>query len=263
MRSVYAQNQILNYCEINSLQGIIEYFCLNKILYKMKNIFLITLLCFSFSFGAMAQKYRLFPEMEIKSLASNQGELTLKTGEVISGQLSLATITTSAGLQRIASVRIQNEDGKQKFKPKAIQELKVKAEKSDVSANSAGLKKAIQLFTESNAEYYIFKSVNDNKGKPRLMQLLNPGFDSKLQIYADAKSKQSAFAGFSNNNGVKTYFFTKKDGQKKATYLKKRKYKKMFSKMYTDCSAMNDMFGEKIKWGDFAHHVFYYDQDCE
>jgi len=206
------------------------------------------------------QNFRLYPEMEITSLASNGGELTLANGDVVTGELSLATVQTSSGLQRITSVIVRNEgEDKQKFKPKDISELRINANWSDNSTNDA----AIKFYAEAKSDYYIFRTVKDNKGKQRLMQLLNPGFDDNLQVYVDAKAKDSGFASMLGKDSAKSYYVTK-DVNDKAMYLKKSKYKKTFKDVYGDCSTMMVELGDdKPNWNDFAQHVYSYNEECE
>lgn len=228
----------------------------------MKKIIIVAILLIAQN--AISQNYRFFPEMEINSLSMNEGEVTLMNGEVIKGKLGLATMQTSSGLQRINSVRVRDGDKKGKYKAKDIKEILIKADWSDESLTNAnsgdGLQ--IQLYSEAKADYYIFKSVSDKKGKTRLMQLVNPGFDHAIQVYADPKAKESSFAAMVGKDSAKSYYLAKGDGHE-GTYVKKSKYKKLFPKIFGDCSAMISEFGEKVKWGDLAHHIYYYDQECD
>jgi len=213
---------------------------------------------------SFSQSYRFFPEMEITSLSMNEGEVTLMTGEVIKGKLGLATMQTSSGLQRITSVRVRVGDKKGKYKAKEIKEILIKADWSDESLSEANSGDGLQIqwYSEANAEYYIFKSVSDKKGKTRLMQLVNPGFDHAIQVYADPKAKESSFAAMVGKDSAKSYYLTKGDGHE-GTYVKKSKYKKLFPKIFGDCASMASEYGEKVKWGDLAQHIYFYDQECD
>ncbi|MBT8218405.1 MAG: hypothetical protein KJP00_01180 [Bacteroidia bacterium] len=213
---------------------------------------------------SFAQRYRLYPEMEISSLAMNEGELVLMNGDVIQGDLGLATVETSSGLQRINSVRMRKGSERLKFKAKEIKEIRIKANWSDqtLSEANSGDGLQIQLYSEAKADYYIFKNVTDKKGKPRLMQLLNPGFDHAIQVFVDPKSKDSAFASLVGKDTAKSYYLTRDDGQD-GIYVKKSKYKKSFAGFFGDCAAIMAEFKDNIKWGDFAQHIYYYDQNCD
>ncbi|WP_411896099.1 hypothetical protein [Winogradskyella sp. A2] len=230
----------------------------------MKNLLLIFAFLFSVQV-AFCQKFRLYPEMEITSLSSNESELTLMNGEILDGEMGLATVQTSSGLQRITSVVVFKKGEKNlKYKPKDIKEIKIKANWSDMSSSDANNDSSLQIkfYADMKSDYYIFRTVLDKKGKPRLMQLLNPGFDSNIQVYVDAKSKDSSIAGMLGKETAKSYYLTKGTDEK-GIYVKKSKYKKLFPKIFGDCDAMKTEFGEKIKWGDFTQHIYAYDQDCK
>jgi hypothetical protein len=103
--------------------------------------------------------------------------------------------------------------------------------------------------------------------KIRLMQLLNPGFDSKLKVFADPNPNRETsgigIAGVKLTGGIdKSYLFVQ--NSQKAILVKKGSYKKNFEELYKNCPAMVAGFtGEKIKWEDVAGHVFAYDQICK
>jgi len=230
----------------------------------MKNLLLICTFLF-FGKVTFCQQFRLYPEMEIMSLASNPSELTLSNGQIIKGEMGLGVVSTSSGLQRITSVVIFKKGEKNlKYKPKEIKEIKIKANWSDMSTSDANNKSSLQIkfYADRKSDYYIFRTVLDKKGKPRLMQLLNPGFDSNIQVYADTKSKHSSIAAILGKDAAKSYYLVKGTDQK-GIYVKKSKYKKLFQKIFGDCEDMMSKFGDKIKWGDFAKHIYAYDQDCD
>lgn len=211
------------------------------------------------------QKYRFYPEMEIESLATNEGELELNDGEVIQGDLGLNMVQTSSGLQRITAVKIFKKGEKDlKYKPEEIKEVRIKADWSDESRSDANSGDGLQIqwYSEMKADYYIFRSVLDKKGKYRLLQLLNPGFDDLVQVYVDPKSKDSAFAAMVGKESAKSYYIGKGEG-KETLFVKKSKYKKMYSDIFGDCDAWMDAFSEKVKWGDIPEHVVFYEENCE
>jgi len=176
----------------------------------MKPLFLITMFLF-FVQSSFGQEYRLYPEMEISSLATNQGEIELKNGEVIEGDLGLTVYQTSSGVQRISAVKVFKKGEKNlKYKVDEIKEVRIKADWSDETrsdANSSGALQ-IQLYPEIEADYYVFRTVEDKKGKPRLLQLLNPGFDDLIQVYVDPKAKDAASftAGITGKETAKSYY---------------------------------------------------------
>ena len=100
-----------------------------------------------------------------------------------------------------------------------------------------------------------------------MMQLLNPGLDSKIKVYLDPNSRETNGIGFSGvqlTGGIdKSYLVVK--GGKKAMLIKKRKYKKEApGLLYDDCPLFAQYFaGEKFRFKDFGEHVFLFDQYCK
>ena len=97
------------------------------------------------------------------------------------------------------------------------------------------------------------------------MQLLNPGFDSKIKVFAEPSKKTGGLnvGGLQLTGGeARAYLFVK--GTEKSFEVKKGSYSKNFEELYSDCPQMLSTFqGEKIKWNDVALHVFAYDQACK
>ena len=104
------------------------------------------------------------------------------------------------------------------------------------------------------------------KDKYVMMQLLNPGFDSKIKVYVDPNAGESAGVGVGGVKLVggedKSYLVVFDGG--KSTKYKKGKYKKeALGQLYKDCDVFKQNYeGEKFKWKNFAEHVFVYDQLC-
>jgi hypothetical protein len=115
------------------------------------------------------------------------------------------------------------------------------------------------------ADYFLFKRILDKKGRPFITQLINPGFDSKIQVYVDPKAKETGGAKLTGGllGGLaKSYYITKGVGSG-ALYVEKSKYKKSFSTIFEGCSKMGGQYGDKPKWDEIATHVFYFDQLCD
>jgi hypothetical protein len=118
-----------------------------------------------------------------------------------------------------------------------------------------------------NREYIIFEHAlrATKKDKAAMMQLLNPGFDSKIKVFDDPDANETAGL---NVNGVqvsggqeRSYLFVKND--EKAVMVRRGSYRKNFEELYGDCPVMIQSFeGDKIKFQDLASHVFVYDQLC-
>lgn len=92
-----------------------------------------------------------------------------------------------------------------------------------------------------------------------LLQLLNPGFSNKIKIYHDPFAKESVSVDIVVNiaGGNDKSYYISKDGEV-AYKLEKKNYKETFEKLFGDCPAVMEKYGEKKTWGDFAKCVFEY-----
>lgn len=236
----------------------------------MKHLIILILL-FSTS-TAMSQGFVTAVEKEnLGVLFGNECKVVLASGEEISGKLSSGSIINGY----LNSVTIKSESGeKSKFKPEDVAKLSIKASKLAKLSMIAESGSSIKELTNTNfdeivkRDYIIFETaMRSNKaGKLRLMQLLNPGFDSKIKVFADPNAKETAGIGIGGvqltGGADKSYLFVQND--EKAVLVKKGKYKNSFDELYQDCSTMLQAFeGERVKWGDVAGHVFVYDQVCK
>ncbi len=138
---------------------------------------------------------------------------------------------------------------------------KLKAITSSLESTNS-LKDATRTdYSMLDADYYIFRRVVDKKGKPRILQLLNPGFDSKMQAYADPRAKQTGgtkLTGGLTGGLDKSYYVTR--GGAYGVYVEKGKYKKSMSSIFDGCSELLKKFDTNFK--DFAKHVHYFENEC-
>jgi hypothetical protein len=236
----------------------------------MKNLFasLLTLL----STLAIGQGFITEIEQnDLSTLFGNPCVVALATGEQIEGKLSGASIVN--GYLNNITVKLENGE-KSKFKPEDVARLSVKASKLAKLAMIVESTSSIKELTSTNfdeivnREYIIFETAmrHNKASKLRLMQLLNPGFDSQIKVFADPNAKETrgiGVQGIKLTGGVdKSYLFVQND--QKAVLVKKGSYRKNFDELYGNCPKMLQVFaGEKIKWNDVAGHVFAYDQVCQ
>ena len=204
------------------------------------------------------------------ALYGNPCILKLESGEEIQGKFVGGTGSTN-GLNKI-SIKLENGQ-KAKFVPEQVVSLRIKASKLVklfmVSESSSSIKEmAHSDFNEIvNREYIIFETALTAKKTDtyRLLQLLNPGFDNKIKVFAEPSKKTGGFnvGGLQLTGGeARAYLFVK--GNEKAVEVKKGSYSKNFEELYSDCPQMLSTFqGEKINWDDIALHVFAYDQACK
>lgn len=197
--------------------------------------------------------------------------VTLASGEEIKGEFKSAVLI-GGYLDKISI--LTTGGATTKFQPEEIVSLKVKAGTLAKLSMVAESVSSIKEMTNTNfneiiqREYIVFETAlkAKKKNKARLMQLLNPGFDHKIKVYADPEARETAglkLGGVQLTGGEdKSYLLV--TGGTKAVKIKKSSYRKNFDELYAGCPKMLAVFaGEKIKWQDCAGHVFAYDHACE
>jgi len=200
---------------------------------------------------------------------SKDCKMELLDGTIIEGAMASAFIVNGF----LKSVNIKDFDGvKHKYKAEQIKRLKVKAggwAKMDMIAESTeSIKKIIKTdFKEIiEREYIIYEQalLPKKKDKYRLLQLLNPGFDHRIKVFQDPNAKETAgikIGGAKLVGGEDKSFLVVKDGAK-SEKITKGKYKKQFQVLFGDCDLAKVMDNSKMKFKNFAAHVFVYDQIC-
>lgn len=239
----------------------------------MKRILIVCLVSLAFMLcdKAIGQGFVAAIEDEgFSALYGNECILKLDSGEEIHGKFVGGTYVKN-GLTKI-TIKLENGE-KAKFIPEQVISLHIKASglaKLFMVSNSGS---SVKEFVNSdfndiiNREYIIFETALTPKKTDtyRLLQLLNPGFDSKIKVFAEPSAKTGGFnvGGIQLTGGEsRAYLFVK--GEEKAILVKKGSYSKNFEELYSDCPKMLDAFkSEKIKWDDIALHVFTYDQICK
>tara|TARA_R110001592_G_scaffold22214_5_gene88662 strand:- start:1038 stop:1733 length:696 start_codon:yes stop_codon:yes gene_type:complete len=96
----------------------------------------------------------------------------------------------------------------------------------------------------------------------QLAQLMNPGFDSKVKVYAhpDAESTGSTSVSSITLEGLRdnTYFISV-NGERVFQFYDFQYRKRGFEKLFTSCPALK---GKKLKWKEFPEDVFLHHQKC-
>ena len=210
-------------------------------------------------------------ESDMSVLFGQPAVAKLADGSEVSGKLTAATMINGY----LDKFTLKNEAGeKVKLEPEDVVRLSVKASAMAKVAMGASNSSSIKEITSrdfseiSNREYIIFETaMRANKaGKLRLMQLLNPGFDTRVKVFADPNAQKTgglAIGGIRVSGGEDRSFLIVK-GDKQAVVVRKSSYRRNFEELYGDCPAMVKTFtGEKIQWDDLAAHVFAYDSACK
>jgi len=199
------------------------------------------------------------------SSISGFAEVTDLQGETLSGKLRNA----SFGPNGIMSFRLIDKDGNpHKYKAADVKQLKIEVDglaKLEIIAEQTSniSKLANSNFKEVVDRKHIYwqRVKQPGKEKYRLLQLLNPGFDSKLKVYdlPNAKSGETSVNNVAVSGNTANAYYVVKDGE--SYKVKKAKYKKEgYAFLFGNCDTMND---KKPDFKLFAAHVFYYDQFCK
>ena len=208
---------------------------------------------------------------DMSALMNQPCVVKLKSGEEVKGKFKGGSLLNGY-LNKVAIVG--EDDEKVKFKPEDIERLSVKssglAKLAMIMESSSSVKEMTNANYDEivNREYVIFESglKASKKDKARLLQLLNPGFDDKIKVYADPEANETGGLGLGaiqlTGGADKSYLFIKAGD--KAVKVKKGSYRRNFDELYADCPDMLKVFaGEKIKWADIAGHVFAYNEACK
>jgi len=239
----------------------------------MKTKLIMSLVVFAFLVISKSYSQGFIAAIEdegLSALYGNECILKLKTGDEIKGKFVGGTYVKD-GLSKI-SIKLENGD-KVKYVPEEVISLRIKASKLLklvlISESTSSVKEASKAnFDEMvNREYIIFETALATKKTDtyRLLQLVNPGFDAKIKVFAEPSSKTGGLSmgGIQLTGGEdRAVLFVK--GDVKAITVKKGSYAENFDALYSDCPEMTSAYkGQKIKWEDAALHVFTYNQACK
>jgi hypothetical protein len=200
----------------------------------------------------------------------NEAYVVLFDGSRIEGTVKAYSMTNDI----LKSVNFEDSQGnKHKWKAAEMKELVIKTNafsKMDmISENSESIRKMVKAdFSQvAKREYIVYEqALLPGKGhKYGLLQLLNPGFDSRVKVYQDPSARETqgvSTNGIRLSGGIDRSYLVVKDGTR-ADMIRKGAYKQQFLELFGDCGEMLTAFGgEKTKFRDFADHVFVYDQLC-
>lgn len=235
----------------------------------MKQISLVAL--FTLSFIVLKAQY-FVPELSSDQI--NRGKeayAVTNAGDTVSGRVT----TVMLAMGQLRSFTIKKDDGsKAKFKSADVKSLAIKPSKianmeSAMSVQSVMTASSINFDEVINREWVYFEKalLPKKKDKPVMMQLLNPGFDSKIKVYLNPNAKETkgvSLGGIKVTGGDDKSYLVVFDGNKSVVYKKSKYKKEALSQLYKDCSVFTENYaGEKFKWRYFAEHVFVYDQLCD
>src|SRR5690349_6396939 len=162
----------------------------------MKHTFLLVALLSSFLTGRSQGFIAPVNDDDFSVLLANECTVTREDGTKLTGKLSSGTLINGY----LKNITVKTEDGeKHKFKPEDMVSVWVKASKfvklAMISESTTSIKELTKTDFDkiSNQEYVIFEraALAKKDDKFAMMQLLNPGFDSKIKVYADPNANQT------------------------------------------------------------------------
>lgn len=216
-------------------------------------------LLLTLSASSIAQGF-ITPVPDFGPLMNQQCYVIKNDGSRVEGQVKTGMLMN--GYLKSFTLKMDNGE-KVKFKAEEIKECGFKvgalAKIAMLDESTTSIRKMVKTdFAEMfNRDWAIFENANKhNNEKPVLIQLVNPGFDSKLKVYADPgmNAKESG-AGF-----AKSYLVVKA-ATKETILVKSKSYNKQFGDIFGDSEQLiNALPEDKIKWKEFSEHVFVYDQ---
>lgn len=98
-----------------------------------------------------------------------------------------------------------------------------------------------------------------------LMQLLNPGFNSKIKVFHDpfaAETMRVGFGGMTLAGGDDKSYYVQV-GDNVAKKLKKKDYDDEYKVLYASCAPLLKKISEKIRWAEFSQHIYEFSFDCQ
>lgn len=228
----------------------------------MKHI-LNSALFLTFFFAEQAFSQSLLPALEEMPM-SKAAYLNLKNGQRINGKI----IYTNSG-RGINKVALKDEAGnKHEFKAPQVDEFgifsndMVKLQYFNESSSSV---KAM-LKTDRSAvklnDYVVFRNATMKGGKELLLQLLNPHFDERIQVYHSVNSRTTTplrKGAITLTGEMHRAYLVSKEGLP-VIKVKKGSYKKSFRGLFADCPNMLSVKNPKFK--DFGKHIYYYTENC-
>ena len=239
----------------------------------MKNVLGIGLVTVSLLLTGNAYGQSFVETVEDAGLAAlfgNECVVALQSGEQITGKFA-GGVYVNNGLTKI-KIKLENGENA-KFVPEQVVSLKVKASRlmklSMISDAGSSIKEFANTDLNSivEREWVLFETATTPRQKDtkRILQLLNPGFDSKIKVFAEPNAKTGGLSlgGIQVTGGEeRVYLFVK--GGEKAIKVKKGSYSDNFQELYSDCPLMLEQFqGEKIRWDDVALHIYAYNELCK
>ena len=175
---------------------------------------------------------------------------------------------------RIKNVTLRGDDGvRYRLKASEIRELGNKPDHWNRFVTMVDSSRSLQssLSTDyaeiATREFVVWKQapLPGRRSRTALQQLLNPGSDSRIEVFHDPRARRSRTVRghrLTLSGGQLLGYVAVKDGQQ-ALRLRPLRYRKQFGQLFGDCEEMmSSSEAHKPRFGDFAEHVASYDRLC-
>ncbi|WP_289055978.1 hypothetical protein [Carboxylicivirga marina] len=220
------------------------------------------------AFTSSAQSF--MPPISGSTLTTRKGMVITLDGDTVKGKFQFI-----GNLGNIKNVTVKDSSGiKHKLGREQIKKMMIIVEKLD-AINTITSSSSIEDFVKTDfmkvakTDYFIWeRAVTIKKGKLKVMQLVNAGFDSKVKVYRDPIPKETGtltVGGLGLTGGLEKSYYILKAGDDKAIKIEKGKYKKQYYDIFvSDCPKMKDILeNKKPDWDSLPAHIFAFDQLCE
>jgi hypothetical protein len=193
-----------------------------------------------------------------------------ENGEQIEGKMRWA-FGTGRGLKTVKLLLPSGE--KVTFKASELRELTFKnntlTKIISTAEQSASIRKASEANWEQiyNQEYIRYNKATLPSGKSVMMQMINPDFSSRIQVYFSQGSSKTSGIGVPLAGGTlkitggrqRAYWVSKDNG--KVFKLRRGGYnKKKFERLFGDSPEMLKTYGRPYRFSEFSEHVYMYDK---
>jgi len=235
----------------------------------VKAILLIGL--FSLSISTRAQKF--ITPFEAGAVPSLDCYIIKEDGERVEGR-TRSIFVTGRGI-RYVTLRLPSGE-KVKFLATEMRELAFKnnglTKVISTAEQSASLRKASDANWDQiyGQDYILYEKVKLPSGKFVMMQMINPGFDSRIKVYYSLGSRKTSGVGIPGpgiapvtikitGGRQRAYWVSKDNGAvfkiKRGSYNKKK-----FTRLFGDSPQMLETYGRPYRFSEFSEHVYMYDK---
>lgn len=181
-------------------------------------------------------------------------ELTIvdTAGKTYSGKTSY--IKQKKGLPTEIAIKVNDE--KMEFTPEQIRYVYAKAtEYSRLSKLGGSIQRMSKQKVGNKKDTLVYESLKNEDGDFVLLQLINPGYDTKIKVYANpAAGKTMSWTGI--DGGMDRSYYVSKNGEAVRKIVKKD-MREEFAKLFGDCAAME---GKTGNWDDFDKYIETYNE---